>query len=150
MIWDGTEQTIPFGPRTGETLDSAFILLDGHLELVDDRDADAGEVTYQATCAGCHGVDGVGGALSGPRLEAVPGPCMGRIEPLDRAWFALGATGAELAVVTAHDGIHAVRGIEGHGGRMTLNDAPLDGVERPLAAGDRLRVGDGTWLFHAD
>ena len=95
-------------------------------------------------------VDGVGRAVSGPRLEAVAGPYMGRIEPLDRAWFALGEAGAELAVVTAHDGIHAVRGIEGFGGRLALNDEPLDGVERSLAAGDRLRVGDGTWLFHAD
>jgi hypothetical protein len=94
-------------------------------------------------------VDAVGASAPGPRLEAVAGPCAGRVEPLDRAWFALGTTGAELAVVTAHEGTHAVRGIEGFGERLTLNGEPLDGEERTLAEGDCLRVGDGEWVFHA-
>ena len=92
-------------------------------------------------------VDAEGANAPGPRLEAVAGPCAGRVEPLDRAWFALGATGAELAVVTAHDGIHAVRGIEGFGERLALNGEPLGGEERTLAEGDRLQIGDGEWVF---
>jgi mono/diheme cytochrome c family protein len=69
MIWDGTEQMIPFGPRTGETLDPAFILLDGHLLDVEaeGRDADNGEVLYVADCVVCHGPDGEGGI--GPALD---------------------------------------------------------------------------------
>jgi len=94
-------------------------------------------------------VIGQGPNAPGPRLEAVAGPCAGRVELLDRAWFALGTTGAELAVVTAHDGIHAVRGIEGFGKRLTLNGEPLDGEEKNLAEGDRLWVGDGAWVFYA-
>jgi hypothetical protein len=66
MIWDGTEQMITFGPRNGKVLDPAFISLFPHLENVDDRDAGAGEVTYQATCMGCHGVNGEGGAFPVP------------------------------------------------------------------------------------
>ncbi len=92
-------------------------------------------------------VDGARREAGGPCLEAIAGPCTGRVEPLDRAWFALGQAGAELAVVTAHDGLHAVRGIEGFGGRLTLNGEPLDSAERILSAGDRLRVGDGEWVF---
>jgi len=71
MIWDGTDQIISFGPRIGEMLDSAFILLDGHLLDVEaeGRDADMGEDTYQASCAGCHGVDGEGGIA--PALDTI-------------------------------------------------------------------------------
>ena len=92
-------------------------------------------------------VDAEGAYAPGPCLQAVAGPCAGRVEPLDRAWFALGATGAELAVVTAHDGIHAVRGIEGFGKRLALNGEPLGEEERTLAEGDRLQIGDGEWVF---
>jgi hypothetical protein len=61
FIWDGVDQVIPAGqPRAG-TLDPAFILLNGHLQDVSDRDADNGEVIYQASCAVCHGIDGQGG-----------------------------------------------------------------------------------------
>ena len=72
MIWDGTDQIIPFPPRSGEMLDSAFILLDGHLLDVEaeGRDADAGEALYLANgCAGCHGVDGAGGTF--PPLDTI-------------------------------------------------------------------------------
>jgi len=68
VIQDGTEQMITFGPRTGETLDSSFILLDGHTFDVVGRDADNGEVLYLANlCVGCHGVNGEGGV--GPALD---------------------------------------------------------------------------------
>ncbi|MCK5391823.1 MAG: c-type cytochrome, partial [Deltaproteobacteria bacterium] len=69
VIWDGTEQMIPFGPRTGETLDPAFILLEDHLLDVEaeGRDADVGEVLYVVDCVVCHGPDGEGGI--GPALD---------------------------------------------------------------------------------
>jgi hypothetical protein len=68
VIQDGTEQMITFGPRTGETLDSSFILLDGHTFDVADRDADNGEVIYVAGCLTCHGINGENG-LGGPALN---------------------------------------------------------------------------------
>jgi len=66
VIQDGTEQMITFGPRTGETLDSSFILLDGHTFDVADRDADNGEVIYVAGCLTCHGINGEGGGTDTP------------------------------------------------------------------------------------
>ena len=71
FIWDGTDQTIPSGPRAGEVLDSAFTLLINHLLDVtaEGRDADNGEVIFQANCAVCHGANGGGGI--GPALNTI-------------------------------------------------------------------------------
>ena len=66
VIQDGTEQMITFGPRNGLTLDSSFILLDGHTFDVSGRDADNGEVLYLADCVGCHGPNGEGGLVPVP------------------------------------------------------------------------------------
>jgi len=69
FIWNGTDQTIPSGPRAGEVLDSAFTLLIDHLQDVSDRNANNGEVIFQASCAVCHGVNGGGGI--GPALNTI-------------------------------------------------------------------------------
>jgi len=67
FIWDGTDETIPSGPRSGEVLDPAFTLLVDHLLDVSDRDANNGETLFQANCAGCHGANGQG--VIGPALN---------------------------------------------------------------------------------
>lgn len=71
FIWDGTDQAVTSGPRTGQVLDPAFIILNEHLLDVEaeGRDADNGETIYQTSCAVCHGADGEGGI--GPTLDAI-------------------------------------------------------------------------------
>lgn len=58
--WDGTLQAFTRWDGTMITLDPAYILLDGH-RMASTGDAAAGNVTYAASCAGCHGSAGQGG-----------------------------------------------------------------------------------------
>lgn len=69
VIWDGTTQTIPSGPRQGSTLDPAVILLTGHTVSIGTASADRGKTAYQNSCSACHGATGGGGA--GPALNTL-------------------------------------------------------------------------------
>ncbi len=64
--WDGTLQTVIKGDGTSTTLDPAYYLFNT-MPFV--GDAAAGDIAYQASCAGCHGANGEGGA--GPVLAQV-------------------------------------------------------------------------------
>jgi cytochrome c553 len=64
--WDGTTQDFTRWDGEAITLDPAYIILDGH-DMPFEGNAAAGDVTYDASCAVCHGSNGQGGI--GPALN---------------------------------------------------------------------------------
>jgi hypothetical protein len=66
--WDGTPQTFTRWDGEMVTFDPAFVLLSTH-RVAFEGDAEAGDGSYQSSCAGCHGSGGQGGI--GPALTAI-------------------------------------------------------------------------------
>jgi mono/diheme cytochrome c family protein len=66
LEWDGTTQTVVRGDGASTTLDPAYYLFN---TMPFAGDAVAGDVDYQASCAGCHGANGQG--ATGPALNTV-------------------------------------------------------------------------------
>lgn len=84
LEWDGTTQTFTRPDGVVVALDPAYILLEGHTATFD-GDAAAGDVSYQASCAVCHGINGQGGI--GPAVNQPASARQSRAE-LDAAMAA--------------------------------------------------------------